>query len=400
MSFAFKILKTSSSTKARRGEITTAHGKIQTPVFMPVGTQATVKAMKPEELEAMGADIILGNTYHLHLRPGEKLIEKFGGLHQFMNWKGPILTDSGGYQVFSLGRESTQRQVPKDESAELNRKLKLAKISEEGVEFQSHIDGSKHFMRPEDSIKIQESLGSDIMMVFDECTPYPASFEVAEKSMELSLRWEERSLLAKTNSKQALFAIIQGGVYPELRQRCFEELLQIHQKYQNRDLFFSGFAIGGLSVGEPSQELYKMASFCADLIPQDFPKYLMGVGLPEDLVTCIDHGIDMFDCVIPTRNARNGMLFTSFGHIQIKQAQYADDQGPVDESCSCYTCQNYSRAYLRHLHMAKEILSSILSTIHNLHYYLNLLHQIRSSLEEDRFSEFKQDFFKKRGLSS
>lgn len=410
MSFRFDLIKKSSAnTRARLGRICTPHGDIETPIFMPVGTVGTVKGMRLDELQSMGAQIILGNTYHLYLRPGHELIARRGGLHPFMNWKGPILTDSGGYQVFSLGRAPETRQGAVGSETEDNldqlRHTKLAKITEQGVEFQSHVDGQKHFMTPELSIAVQQALGSDIMMVFDDCTPYPATLEEARRSMERSLRWEERSLIAARSEPsvipvttdprkyQALFSIVQGGLYKDLRKECLERLLEISHKHQTpgRD-GFNGFALGGLSVGEPIPEMYEMASYSADLLPVDKPRYLMGVGMPIDLVNCVDYGIDMFDCVIPTRNARNGMLFTKHGYIAIKQAQYLEDDGPIDSECSCYTCKNYSRAYLRHLHMAKEILSSVLSTIHNLHYYLNLLHDVRLAIREDRFSQFKKDF--------
>lgn len=394
MSFHFQVKKQGKGTKARLGEITTPHGVIHTPVFMPVGTVGTVKAMRPDELKTMGAEIILGNTYHLYLRPGHERIKRLGGLHRFMNWDGPILTDSGGYQVFSLGREPEKRQVKGTEAWELLwgkrdeanpslRNTKLAKITDEGVKFQSHVDGSEHWITPEISIAIQQALGSDIMMSFDDCTAYPSDFETTKKSMERTINWERRSLAVHTNPQQALFGIIQGGMYPELRKECTERLLEMK---------FDGFALGGLSVGEPTEKLYEMASFCAPLIPEKFPRYLMGVGMPEDLITCIDMGLDMFDCVIPTRNARNGMLFTKTGSIYIKQEQFTEDAGPIDPDCRCYTCANYSRAYLRHLHMAKEILSSILSTIHNLHYYLNLLGEIKEAIANDRFPEFKKNF--------
>lgn len=388
--FGFKVTKQGKGTKARLGEIQTPHGIIQTPVFMPIATLGSVKAMRLDELETMGAEIILGNTYHLYLRPGHERIAKFGGLHRFMNWNRPILTDSGGYQVFSLGREPSLRQGSANEDQlEGLRKTKLAKITDDGVEFQSHIDGSRHFMTPELSIQIQEALGSDIMMVFDECTPYPATFEEAKKSMERSLNWEERSLKAKTQKDQALFAIVQGGMYPELRKECLERLMELSASG------FDGFALGGLSVGEPIPEMYELAEYLASLLPQDSPRYLMGVGMPADLIHCIDYGLDMFDCVIPTRNARNGMLFTSTGFIYIKQAQFADDEKPIDPECRCYTCSRYSRAYLRHLHLAKEILSSVLSTIHNLHYYLNLISQIRVAIANDNFSKFKRELLNK-----
>ncbi|MDO8518730.1 MAG: tRNA guanosine(34) transglycosylase Tgt [Deltaproteobacteria bacterium] len=427
MSFSFKLTKQGKGTKARLGEITTSHGKIQTPVFMPVGTVGTVKAMRPDELKTMGAKIILGNTYHLYLRPGHERIKRLGGLHRFMNWDGPILTDSGGYQVFSLGREPEKRQVSggteawerlwgkRDEANPSLRNTKLARITDEGVKFQSHVDGSEHWITPEISIQIQQALGSDIMMAFDDCTAYPADRETTRKSMERTIDWEKRSLAAHTNPEQALFGIVQGGMYSDLRKECMERLLEMNEINPPSPPFFKGggynespalppfekggqggfkgFALGGLSVGEPIEQMYEIAAVSAPLIPEKYPRYLMGVGMPENLITCIDMGLDMFDCVIPTRNARNGMLFTQTGSIYIKQEQYTEDPGPIDATCRCYTCANYSRAYLRHLHMAKEILSSVLSTIHNLHYYLDLLQTIRKAIAEDRFAEFKNQFF-------
>lgn len=386
MSFSFRVLKTVSGSKARLGEIHTPHGMIQTPVFMPVGTVGTVKATTPRDLKELGAQIILGNTYHLYLRPGHELIKKLGGLHRFVGWDGPMLTDSGGYQVFSLGREN--RQVPRDEKNVATRNTKLAQISNEGVTFQSHIDGSTHFLSPEKSIEIQEALGADIIMAFDDCTAYPATYDQTLISLNRTLNWESRSLACKKREDQSLFAIVQGGFFEDLRKKSIEEILAMEKEKS-----FGGIAIGGLSVGEPSEKMYAMTATTATLLPHNRPRYLMGVGMPADLVTCIDLGMDLFDCVIPTRNARNGMLFTKHGSIQIKQAQYIEDARPIEEGCACYTCQKFSRAYLRHLHMAKEILSSVLSTIHNLHYYLNLLGEIRLSIQEDRFLDFKEHFF-------
>ncbi|OGQ06682.1 MAG: tRNA guanosine(34) transglycosylase Tgt [Deltaproteobacteria bacterium RIFCSPLOWO2_12_FULL_40_28] len=390
MSFSFRVLKKSKDTSARLGEIQTPHGIIQTPVFMPVGTVGTVKATTPRDLKELGAQIILGNTYHLYLRPGHELIKKLGGLHRFVGWDGPMLTDSGGYQVFSLGREDRQipKETPHPKERGLFRKTKLAKISDEGVTFQSHIDGSTHFLSPEKSIEIQEALGADIIMAFDDCTAYPTTHDQTFISLNRTLDWERRSLACKKREDQSLFAIVQGGFFEDLRKKSVEEILAME-----KEKFFGGIALGGLSVGEPIEKMYEMASFTANLLPIDRPRYLMGVGMPADLVTCIDLGMDMFDCVIPTRNARNGMLFTKRGPIQIKQVQYAEDPRPVEEGCTCYTCCNFSRAYLRHLHMAKEILSSILSTIHNLHYYLNLLGEIRLSIQENQFLDFKKHFF-------
>ncbi len=374
MSFSFKLTKTFPDSKARLGEFTTAHGKVQTPVFMPVGTYGAVKSIKPDELKnKLGASIILGNTYHLYLRPGHKIIETLGGLHKFMNWDGPILTDSGGFQIFSLA--------------------KLRKVKAEGVDFQSHVDGSRHFLTPELAIEIQEALGSDIMMVLDECLAYPATEEQARESLELSLKWADQSLKARKSSN-ALFAIIQGGMFKELRKECIERLMKISGQDSTRS--FDGYAVGGVSVGEPMEIAYDIADFCTNFMPQDKPRYLMGVGFPEDIIECIDRGIDMFDCVLPTRSARNGMLFTSFGSLDIRHAEHKESDLPIDETCSCYTCRHYSRAYLRHLYQSKEILSCMLNTIHNLHYYLNLLAQIRLSISEGRFKQFKKYFFDRR----
>ncbi len=376
MSFKFKLHKKLTDSKARLGEIHTAHGSFQTPVFMPVGTYATVKSIRPDQLVGeLNAPIILGNTYHLYLRPGHQLIKRLGGLHKFMQWPRPILTDSGGFQVFSLS--------------------KFRKVKPEGAEFQSHLDGSKHFLTPELAIEIQEALGSDIMMVLDECLGYPATEEEAKKSMDLTLSWAEKSLLAR-KSDAALFAIVQGGMYKHLRGECIEKLMEIGEKNPP----FEGYAVGGVSVGEPMEIAYELADYCANRLPENKPRYLMGVGLPEDIVTCIDLGIDMFDCVIPTRNARNGMLFTSDGFIYIRNACYTEDENPIDSDCSCYTCKNFSRAYLRHLSHSKEILSAILNSIHNLHYYLNLLSDIRRSISEENFAEFKKNFFNRRNIKS
>lgn len=365
------------STRARLGKITTAHGEIPTPIFMPVGTAATVKGLTPATLKDLDAKIILGNTYHLFLRPGLELMQKAGGLHKFMAWDRPILTDSGGFQVFSL--------------------TGLRKITEDGVRFQSHIDGSTHFLTPETSIQMQEALGSDIMMCFDECPPHPCSQKDLEKSLALTLRWEARSLKAKTRTDTSLFAINQGGLHADLRKSHLQDLLEIAAKSTQAGGFdFAGYALGGFSVGEPIPQMYETLDLITNDFPTNKPRYLMGVGTPEDLVTCVDLGIDMFDCVMPTRNARNGMLFTQNGNIKIKQAQYKDDLRPLDESCACYTCQNFSRAYLRHLYQNNEILGSVLNTIHNLHYYLGLLGEIRESLRQGSFVNFKNDFFAKR----
>ncbi|MFZ9615958.1 MAG: tRNA guanosine(34) transglycosylase Tgt [Fluviibacter sp.] len=344
---------------ARRGRLTLAHGQVDTPAFMPVGTYGTVKAMTPDALADTGAQICLGNTFHLWLRPGMDVIKQFGGLHKFMNWDKPILTDSGGFQVFSLGD--------------------LRKITEEGVKFASPIDGAKLFLTPEISMQIQKDLNSDIVMIFDECTPYPADYKTAAESMRLSLRWARRSRdehnrLENTN---ALFGIVQGGMHEALRDESLAGL---------KDINFNGFAIGGLSVGEPKEDMMRILAHTAPQLPTDKPRYLMGVGTPEDLMDSVEQGIDMFDCVMPTRNARNGHLFTRFGDVKIKNARFKTEQGPLDPTCSCYTCKNFSRAYLHHLFRAGEILSSILNTIHNLHYYQTLMAEMRSAIENGQFA--------------
>ncbi|MFH7320130.1 tRNA guanosine(34) transglycosylase Tgt [Desulfurivibrio sp. D14AmB] len=359
----FKLLATSSQCAARRGELQTLHGVVQTPVFMPVGTQATVKGVTPENLRELGAQIILGNTYHLYLRPGHELIKKLGGLHRFMNWSGPILTDSGGFQIFSLQQ--------------------LARISEEGAAFKSHLDGSELFLSPESAVAVQEALGSDIMMCLDTCIPYPAQRQQAEEATALTGRWAARCRAAQGDSGQLLFGIIQGGMYPDLRLRSLAEMVAIG---------FDGYAIGGLSVGEPEELMYQICEETAGAMPADHARYLMGVGTPRNLVEAVYRGIDMFDCVMPTRNARNGMLFTSTGRLVIKNARYRDDPRPADESCDCYTCRHYSRAYLRHLYVARELLSSHLMTVHNLHYYTALMARMRRAIEEDNFLEFYRDF--------
>ncbi len=357
---------TSSECKARRGEVRTLHGTFQTPIFMPVGTQATVKSVTPENLKEMEAQIILGNTYHLFIRPGHKLIKEFGGLHNFMNWDRPILTDSGGFQIFSL--------------------KELAKITEEGATFRSHLDGSKLFLSPEDAIRVQEALGSDIMMCLDTCIPYPANREEVIASTDLTTRWAKRCNDAKPNNGQLLFGIVQGGMDKELRKRHAESLV---------DIGFDGYAIGGLSVGEDKESMQEMTAATTAHLPEDHARYLMGVGTPQDLVEGVYRGVDMFDCVMPTRNARNGTLFTSTGKIVIKNAQYRNDKEPLDAECDCYTCRNYSRAYLRHLFVSREILSYHLNTIHNLHYYLNLMATMRRSIEKDSFASFRKDFYGK-----
>lgn len=362
----FNLLNTDG--QARRATLTFDRGEIQTPIFMPVGTAATVKAVTPNELDEVGAQIILGNTFHLMLRPGTDVIQAHGDLHDFMQWQKPILTDSGGFQVWSLAE--------------------LRKISEEGVTFRSPIDGSKIFLGPEEAIDIQRKLGSDIVMIFDECTPYPATTDEARKSMELSLRWAERSKKAHTDSKAALFGIVQGGMYEHLRDESLQGL---------KDIGFDGYAIGGLSVGEPKEDMYRVLKHLAPQMPDNAPRYLMGVGTPENLVTAVSYGIDMFDCVLPTRNARNGWLYTETGVIKIRNAKYESDTRPIDENCSCSTCKNFSRSYIKHLLKNNEILGARLATIHNLHFFLNLMQQMREAIQNGRFAEFKQEFFEKRG---
>jgi queuine tRNA-ribosyltransferase len=343
---------------------------VETPIFMPVGTYGAVKSLTPEDLLGLGAQIILGNTFHLMLRPGMEVMKTHGDLHDFMRWQKPILTDSGGFQVFSLGA--------------------LRKISEQGVTFKSPINGSKIFMGPEESMQVQRDLGSDIVMIFDECTPYPATYQQAADSMRLSLRWAKRSKDAHADNPSALFGIVQGGMYPELRRESIHGLT---------DIGFDGYAIGGLSVGEPKHEMLATLDAIMPDMPQDKPRYLMGVGTPEDLVEAVRRGVDMFDCVMPTRNARNGHLFTRYGVIKIRNNQYQFDTRPLDENCSCYTCQNYSRSYLKHLDKCKEMLGSRLNTIHNLHYYLELMQGMRDAIEANRFDEFVREFYELRGVT-
>ncbi len=363
MSDNFRILHRDTSCGARLGSLKTPHGCIETPIFMPVGTNATVKAMTPEDLLAVNAQIILANTYHLYLRPGHRLIEQLGGLHRFMNWERPVLTDSGGFQVFSLGE--------------------LRKISEEGVKFQSHLDGSYHFLTPELAVQIQQSLGSDIIMCFDECPPATADYEYVRRSLELTTRWARRCKDAHRREGQQLFGIIQGGMHYDLRARSLADICSIG---------FDGYALGGLSVGEEKERMYGVMEACAPLMPQDSPRYIMGIGAPEDLIEAVWHGYDMFDCVMPTRNARNGMLFSSQGRINIKAKIYEEDSGPLDPECGCHVCRTYSRAYLRHLYRAGEILASQLNTYHNLYYFLDLMRRMRESIRENRFSEFRKEF--------
>jgi len=364
----FKLKNTDGN--ARRGQLKFARGTIETPIFMPVGTYGTVKSLTPKELTGIGAQIILGNTFHLMLRPGTEVIKAHGDLHDFMQWDKPILTDSGGFQVFSLGA--------------------LRKITEEGVTFKSPINGSKIFMGPEESMQVQRDLGSDIVMIFDECTPYPATEKEAADSMRLSLRWAERSKKSHGDNPAALFGIVQGGMYEHLRQESIDGLL---------DIGFDGYAIGGLSVGEPKEEMMAALDVVHPKMPVDKPRYLMGVGTPEDLVEAVRRGIDMFDCVMPTRNARNGHLFTTTGVVKIRNSQYEFDTGPLDEACACYTCQNYSRAYLRHLDKCKEMLGPRLNTIHNLYYYLKLMQDMRDAIEKTEFDEFVKQFYQLRGKS-
>jgi queuine tRNA-ribosyltransferase len=368
----YELIKTDG--KARRGRLTLNHGTIETPIFMPVGTYGSVKAMAPNELDDVGAQIILGNTFHLWLRPGLDVLDKFGGLHGFMGWNKPILTDSGGFQVFSLGA--------------------MRKITEEGVKFASPVNGDKLFLSPEVSMQIQKALNSDIVMQFDECTPYeidgrPATEDEAAESMRMSLRWAKRSLdeFERGGNPNALFGIVQGGMFEHLRDESLAGLEEIG---------FHGIAIGGLSVGEPKEEMLRILEHVGPRLPQAKPHYLMGVGTPEDLVDGVANGIDMFDCVMPTRNARNGMMFTRFGDIKIKNARYKDDGEPLDSTCGCYACRHFSRAYLHHLHRANEILGARLNTVHNLHYYLQLMREMREAIEAGEFAAFVVGFHRDR----
>jgi len=360
----FRIIKKDKFSAARLGEMETPHGKISTPVFMPVGTQATVKAMTPEELIELGTEIILSNTYHLYLRPGPEIIREAGGLHAFMHWERPILTDSGGFQVFSLAS--------------------LREVDDRGVTFRSHIDGSLHFLDPEKVMAIQEDLGSDIAMVFDECVGYPASREEVEKGVERTARWAERCLKAHRRKDQAVFGIVQGGIFPDLRIRSAKHTVS---------LGFSGYAIGGLSVGEPKGMMYQMIETVIPYLPEEKPRYLMGVGTPEDLIEGVKRGVDMFDCVMPTRMARNGTVYTTYGRLVVRNASYARDFTPLDPHCQCYTCRYYTRAYIRHLLKAGEILGLRLTTIHNLHFILNLMANIRKALADGYLEEFAREFY-------
>lgn len=362
--FEYELLKEDKDTGARAGVFHTPHGDIQTPVFMPVGTQASVKTMTPEELKECNAQIILSNTYHLYLRPGHELVKEAGGLHGFMNWDRPILTDSGGFQVFSLGD--------------------LRKIKEEGVEFRSHIDGSKHMFTPESVMEIENALGADIIMAFDECAPYPASFDYVQKSSERTFRWLQRCKDAHKREDQALFGIIQGGMYRELREKSARDITSI-------DL--PGYGIGGLSVGEPAEKMYEMLDYTTPLMPKNKPRYLMGVGAPENLVEGVIRGVDMFDCVLPTRIARNGTVFTKEGKLVIRNAEYAHDFRPMEEGCQCYACKNYSRAYIRHLIKTGEVLGIRLTSIHNIHFLTNLMVELRQAILDDRVLEFREQFY-------
>ena len=367
--FKFTLEKKSSQCKARTGTIETNHGVIKTPVFMPVGTRATVKAMNNDELKAIGSQIILSNTYHLYLKPGQEIIRKADGLHKFMNWDRPILTDSGGFQVFSL--------------------INTRKITEEGVQFRSHIDGSKHFIYPEKSMEIQNDLGSDIMMAFDECVPYPASYEYTEDSMKRTLRWLKRCKdYHKNTDKQNLFGIIQGGMYKDLREYSAKNTI---------DFDLPGYAIGGLSVGEPRDLMIDLLDFTTDFMPENKPRYLMGVGTPDYLFEAVEHGVDMCDCVLPTRIARNGTALTSKGKLVVKNAKYKDDFSALDDNCDCYACKNHTRAYIRHLLNVDEILGARLLSIHNLRFLIKLMENIRKSIEEDRYLEFKDEFYRNYG---
>ena len=360
----FRIIKQCISSKARLGELVTSHGRVETPVFMPVGTAGAIKGVAPDEARDAGAEIILANTYHLYLRPGHELIRKLGGLHRFMNWPGPILTDSGGFQVYSLS--------------------KLRTISEEGVTFQSHIDGSTHFLSPEKAMEIQEALGSDIAMTLDECAPAEADHGYILKSVKLTEQWARRCRMAKRDEGQSLFGIVQGGTYPDLREMSARGLVEMD---------FDGYALGGLSVGEDRATREQVIGVTREFLPDEKPVYLMGVGTPQDILESVNLGVDMFDCVMPTRNARNGMLFTKQGRLAIKNAQYSDDSSAIEEDCRCYTCSHYSRAYLRHLFLTKELLAYRLNTIHNLHYYAKLMAGIRMAIREDGLADFSRNFY-------
>jgi queuine tRNA-ribosyltransferase len=371
MAFHFEIMKKDAFSKARLGRVETDHGSFSTPAFLPVGTQGSIKSLTPEELVEIGVEAILGNAYHLYLRPGHETIGRLGGLHAFLHWGKPILTDSGGFQIFSLGS--------------------LRKVSEEGVTFQSHLDGSSQFLTPEKVMEIQRALGTDIAMALDECVPYPSPYEYVKASAEQTSRWAKRCLQVKGEGDPALFAIVQGGVYRDLREKSVQTLVEMG---------FQGYAIGGLSVGEPKSMMLDVLAWTIPFLPENTPRYLMGVGTPEDMINAVILGVDFFDCVLPTRNARNGTLFTSSGKISIKQAQYAEDRRPVDETCGCYTCRHYSRAYLRHLYLSKEILSSRLNTIHNLYYYISLFGKIKEAIQKNRLLDFCKSHTSPHGLET
>lgn len=368
----FTLIHKDKTSKARLGKLLTAHGEINTPVFMPVGTQGTVKALSNDELNDCGAEIILGNAYHLYLRPGLDIIKKAGGLHKFMGWKKPILTNSGGYQIFSLAV--------------------LRKISEDGAEFSSHIDGAKHFITPERVIEIQQVLGSDIMMVFDECVHYPAARDYVEQSLELTTKWARRSKAyfekSEDKEKQLLFGIVQGSTYLDLRKKAVEQLL---------DIGFDGYAIGGVSVGEPNGLIHEISAYTASLLPEDKARYLMGLGTPPDILEAISEGVDMFDCVVPTRNGRNGQAFTWNGELQLRNAEYKEDFTPIDKNCVCMTCRNYTRAYIRHLFNTEELLGLRLVSLHNIHFYVKLIELSRGAIRENNFSNFHKDFIRNYG---
>jgi len=366
----YELIKTCKQTGARLGRVHTPHGTFETPAFMPVGTQATVKTMSPEEVSGMGANIILSNTYHLFLRPGHQIVKEAGGLHKFMNWNGAILTDSGGFQVFSLSN--------------------LRKITEEGVSFRSHLNGEKLFIGPEEAMQIQNALGADIMMAFDECAPYPAEYDYVKKSMERTTRWAERCLNAhERKDDQALFGIVQGGMFQDLREQSARDLVQMD---------FPGYAIGGLSVGEPFPLMYEVLDYTVPLLPDNKPRYLMGVGSPDALIEGALRGIDMFDCVLPTRIARNGTCMTSQGRLVVRNAKFARDFTPLDPNCDCYTCKNYTRAYIRHLIKAEETFGIRLTTHHNLHFLIKLMEKVRQAIREDRLGDFRDQFFAQYGL--
>ncbi|MFQ5455269.1 MAG: tRNA guanosine(34) transglycosylase Tgt [Nitrospirota bacterium] len=366
MTAGFTIYHKDNNTSARTGKITTPHGDIETPVFIPVGTVGTVKTMTPDELIDLGVEVIIGNAYHLYLRPGHNLIREIGGIQKFISWKRPMLTDSGGFQVFSQSR--------------------LCKVTDDGVSFRSPFDGSLHFFSPQVSIDIQEKLGADIIMVFDECIPYPSPYDYAKISLERTIRWaKECKGYFNNNRHQSLYGIVQGGFYKDLRERCSLELV---------NMGFDGYAIGGLCVGETKEMMYEVIYDILPFLPEDSPRYLMGVGLPEDMIEGVIQGVDLFDCVMPTRHARTGYLFTRAGRIMIKNARYIRDELPLDPECSCYTCQNFSRSYLRHLFLSKEILGIRLNTIHNLHYYMTLMKDIRNAIRENRMISFKKEFYR------